>query len=160
MARVDVRLEGLSDVVRQLERLPEELHSKGGNAIRASVRAGGQVIARQMQANIDAIIAEPNKDGRDVSTGLLRSSIRVRRRKMAGGKKGEAYLVGPTNRVYPKGQRVQAVGAMLEFGTSKRRPMPWAEPAYLATRDEAARVIVETARARLERLFARYQRGR
>jgi hypothetical protein len=53
---------------------------------------------------------------------------------------------------------VQAVAAMLEVGTGKRPPMPWAEPAYQETREEAMRVIVQTASERLDKLLKRYER--
>jgi HK97 gp10 family phage protein len=158
MARVTVTIEGIAEVARALDQLPEHLEKAGGTAIRAAMRAGGAVVRQAMERNIDAIIAAPNKDGRMVSTGLLRQSLRVRRRRMPSGQRGETYLVGPVNTSYPNEQRVQAVAAMLEYGTSKRPPMPWAEPAYQETREEAMRVIVQTASDRLEKLLRRYER--
>jgi hypothetical protein len=160
MARVTVDIAGIAEVQRALESLPDELQRAGGTAIRAGMRAAGQVVLAAMAANIDAIIAAPNKDGRMVSTGLLRQSLRVRRRPMPAGKRGETYLVGPINARYEDGQRVQAVAAMLEYGTGKRQPMPWAEPAYQATRAQAMQMMVETVRARLARIIARYERQR
>jgi hypothetical protein len=160
MARVAVDIAGIAEVKLALESLPDELLRAGGTSIRAGMRAAGQVVLAAMVANVDAIVAAPNKDGRMVSTGLLRQSLRVRRRPMLAGKKGETYLVGPVNARYPNGERVQAVGAMLEYGTAKRPPMPWAEPAYQATRAQALQVMVDTVRARLARIIARYERQR
>jgi HK97 gp10 family phage protein len=158
MARVTVTIEGIAEVARALDQLPEHLEEAGGTAIRAAMRAGGAVVRQAMERNIDAIIAAPNRDGRMVSTGVLRQSLRVRRRRNPVGSKGESYLVGPVNARYPNDQRVQAVAAMLEVGTGKRPPMPWAEPAYQATREEAMRVIVQTASERLDKLLKRYER--
>lgn len=156
--RVEVR--GIDEVARALEALPAELERQGGTSVRASVRAGAAIVLEAMRRNISAIVAEPNRDGRYVSTGRMLESLAIRRqrRRLAGGPKGEGYIVGLRNRIYPNGVRVQAVGAMLEYGTAKRAPMPWAEPAYQETRDAALRAIVSTAQDRLQRLLDRYAR--
>lgn len=158
--RVNVSIDGIDQVARALEALPAELEKQGGTAVRASVRAGAAIVLEAMKRNVQRIIDAPNKDGRFVSTGLLMQSLSIRRqrRRKAGGERGEGYVVGPRNRVYPNGVRVQAVGAMLEYGAEKRAPMPWAEPAYQETRDEALRAIVSTAQDRLQRLLDRYAR--
>lgn len=153
-----VEIQGIAEVRRALSQLPDELKKRGGSAIRAAMRAGAAIVAEAMKANVRMITNAPNKDGENVSTGLLEESIAVRRVKMRNNAPGEAYVAGPRNVTYPNGVRAQAVGAMLEYGSEKRPPMPWAEPAFNTVRQAAADEIVQVARERLTKMLDVWQR--
>ena len=163
MARESVTITGLDDIVRRLKALGTEASKRGG-PVRAAVRKAAVVIQKEEQANIRKIIAEPNI-GADISSGLLEESVKPVRAKTPRRYKGETYFVLiPKRRRYPISARtpsgigVATVGAMLEYGTSKRRAMPWARPAFHAKKGEAVEVMRdETLKgiARLERKLAR-----
>ena len=159
MARETVQIIGLDDVVRRLKALGAEASKRGG-PVAAGVRAGANVIRKEMQANVGRIIATPNKGGGDESTGVLQKSIKsLRAKARRDGTKGETYIVTVPKRArYPVGPRtpsgigVATVGKMLEYGTSKRPAMPWARPAFHAKKDEALKAMTETTLKGIERL--------
>lgn len=159
MARETVSIEGLDDVLRRLKALGAEA-SKAGGPVRAGVRAGAVVIQKEMQANVRRIVATPNKGGGDESTGMLEKSIKPARAKARrDGLKGETFIVTVAKRArYPVGDRnktaigVATVGKMLEYGTPKRQPMPWARPAFHAKKDEAVKKMAEATLKGIEKL--------
>lgn len=159
MARETVRIEGLDTVLRRLRALGPAASKRGG-PVRAAVRKGAVVIQKAAQENIERIVAEPNVGGDDDSTGLLAKSVKPMRAKAAQKYKGETYFVTipkraryPISTRTPSGIDVATVGKMLEYGTSKRKPMPWMRPAFHAKKEEAAQVMateVEKGIAKLE----------
>lgn len=159
MARETVRIEGLDDVVRRLKALGAEASKRGG-PVRAAVRKGAVVIQKEMQAGVQRIIATPNKGGDDESTGLLMKSIKPMRAKARrDGVKGETYLVGPSRRARypvdtrtPSGIGVATVGKMLEYGTPKRQPMPFARPAFHSKKGEAVKVMTDEVMKGIEKI--------
>ncbi|TXH50701.1 MAG: hypothetical protein E6Q97_19865 [Desulfurellales bacterium] len=135
---IKVEIRGLTGVLDALKSLPPEIVSKRGGPVRASLRAAANVLRDQAKANVARIIAEPNIDGDNRSTGLLHKSIQTKRSKLKQGVNGEAFVVGirrgqkyPANRQARK-EAVTAVqvGRLLEYGTEKRKPMPWLRPAF------------------------------
>lgn len=164
MARESVSIEGLDAVLRRLKALGPEASKRGG-PVRAAVRKGAVVIQKQMQANVRAITSMPNIGGGDLSTGTLEKSIKPIRAKTPERYKGETYfLTVPRRARYaitpktPTGIGVATVGKMLEYGTSKRKPMQWARPAFHAKKQEAVTVMTDElvkGIARLERKLAK-----
>lgn len=154
-----VTIQGLDDVVRRLKALGAEASKRGG-PVGAGVRAGANVIRKEMQANVGRIVATPNKGGGDESTGLLEKSIKsLRAKARRDGMKGETYIVTvpkraryPVTEKTPSGIGVATVGKMLEYGTSKRKAMPWARPAFHAKKGEALKVMTDTTLKAIERL--------
>lgn len=150
MARESVQITGLDDVVRRLKALGAEASKRGG-PVRAAVRKGAVVIQKEMQANVRRIVATPNIGGGDESTGLLEKSIKpLRAKARRDGVKGETFIVTvpkraryPVDKRTPSGIGVATVGKMLEYGTPKRRPMPWARPAFHAKKGEAVREMTD-----------------
>lgn len=148
MARETVRIDGLNDVLRRLRALGEEAQKSGG-PVRAAVRKAAVVVQKEMQANVRSIVQTPNVGGGDKSTGLLEKSIKpMRARARRDGQKGETFIVTvakraryPINERTPTGVNVATVGKMLEYGTPKRQPMPWARPAFHAKKDEAVKTM-------------------
>lgn len=159
MARETVTIEGLDDVLRRLRALGPEASKRGG-PVRAAVRKGAVVIANEAKANVRRIVATPNMGGGDVSTGLLEKSIKpLRAKARRDGVKGETFIVTvpkraryPISKRTPSGIGVATVGKMLEYGTSKRQPMPWMRPAFHAKKDEAAKVMADEVLKGIERL--------
>lgn len=153
MARESVRVEGLEGVLNTLKNLPPELVSKNGGPVRTALRRGGVLILKEAQKNIQQIIDEPNKNGRDVSTGLAKKSLFLKRvRKMPNGQKGEAFIIAVKPNKYPnrmnrrKGRKARELQAndvlfMLENGTENRPAMPWMRPAFEVKKQEAVEVF-------------------
>lgn len=164
MARETVTIEGLDDVLRRLRALGPEASKRGG-PVRAAVRKGAVVIANEAKANVRRIVATPNIGGSDVSTGMLEKSIKPIRAKTPERYRGETYFVTVPKRARyaitpktPTGIGVATVGKMLEYGTSKRKPMQWARPAFHAKKQEAVTVMTDElvkGIARLERKLAK-----
>lgn len=164
MARETVTLTGLDDVLRRLRALGPEASKRGG-PVRAAVRKGAVVIANEAKANVRRIVATPNIGGSDVSTGMLEKSIKPIRAKTPERYRGETYFVTVPKRARyaitpktPTGIGVATVGKMLEYGTSKRKPMQWARPAFHAKKQEAVTVMTDElvkGIARLERKLAK-----
>lgn len=157
MARETVTITGLDDIVRRLKALGPEASKRGG-PVRIAVRKGAVVIQKEAQANIDKIVSDPNI-GPDVSSGLLSKSYKPVRAKAPQRYKGETYfLLIPKRTRYPISPRtpsgigVSTVGQMLEYGTSKRRAMPWARPAFHAKKSEAVEVMRDETLKGIERL--------
>lgn len=144
MAREVVRIEGLEGVLDTLQKLPPEIVSKRGGPVRFALRKAAQVLQKEVQSNLQKIIDTPNKDGRDESTGLTKKNIvitRGRRRNF----KGESMLVRVRNKRFPdqrgKASTTAANARRLEYGTEKRRPMPFIRPAFNSKRMEALGVF-------------------
>lgn len=164
MARESVRIEGLDDVLRRLKALGPEASKRGG-PVRAAVRKAAVVIQKAAQANVRRIVATPNIGGSDVSTGMLEKSIKPMRAKAARQYKGETFFVTvaraaryPVSTRTPSGIGVKTSAQMLEYGTSKRQPMPWMRPAFHAKKNEAVTVMTDElvkGIARLERKLAK-----
>ena len=149
MARDSVRIEGLDDVLRRLRALGPEASKRGG-PVRAAVRKGAVVIANEMKANVRRIVATPNVGGNDESTGMLEKSIKPMRAKAPQKYNGETFFVTvaraaryPVSTKTPSGIGVKTSAQMLEYGTSKRQPMPWARPAFHSKKDEAVKVMTD-----------------
>ena len=163
MARESVQIEGLGALLRRLQAFPKEMSARGG-PVRSGVRKGAVVIQKAMQANVKRIVDAPNVGGADVSSGLLEKSIKPIRAKAPQKYKGETYFVTipkkaryPVDTKTPTGVGVATEGKMLEYGTSKRKPMPWARPAYHAKKEEALKVMIaetEKGVAKIEKKLA------
>lgn len=154
MATEFVRVEGLDGVLKTLKELPPEIVSKRGGPVRKALRKASLLIKNEMQANVQKIIDDPNmsEDGRVIplkSTGLAVKNIITTRRKNPPGVKGEWYRVGPRLRKkYPKisdnAQETTVVQNLrqLETGTERRKPYPWARPAYDAKKYQVIPLFV------------------
>lgn len=135
--RIDFKISGLDNVLNMLKQLPAEVVSKKGGPVRAAMRKGAVVLRDQARANVRAIVAEPNADGRpSQSTGALEKAITARRSPPPGGVNGEYFVVGPTKR-----SGVGYYARFLEYGTSRMRARFWLRSAFASRRDEAVRVV-------------------
>lgn len=158
-------IQGLDGVLRKLQELPKEVTQYRGGPVRSSLRKGANVIRDQAQANVQRIVATPNLGGGDESTGLLKESILVIRGKPHKTLNGDRmFVLVPRRRRYPitrrtpSGINVALVGRMLEYGTSKRRPMPWMGPAFHAKKVEAVTTIVRELHKGIDRIVKKLER--
>ncbi len=162
MASEVVRIEGLKGVLDTLKQLPPEIVSKNGGPVRGALRKAALVLQREAVANLDKIIAEPNQDGRQESTGLLKANV-VTTRGRRNAFKGESYFVRVRRKVYPdaKGKRIstQKVARLLEYGTARRAPLPWLRPAFATKKQEAVNVFTTDINKRLAAILKRLQRA-
>lgn len=162
MAVETVRIEGLEGVMKTMRELPPELVSKRGGPVRSALRKASKLMVDEMKGNIQKIIDEPNIGGIDKSTGLLlKNAITTRNSRMR--QKGERYIVRVRRKKYPKkGDEktvtTSQVGALLEAGTEKRQPMPWARPAFDAKKHEVPPLFVAEMRKNLERITKKLAR--
>jgi len=180
--KITMNVQGLDGVLQTLQSLPPEIVSKRGGPVKLALAKAARVIRDQAKANVRAIVAEPNKDGRPTkSTGALEKSIIVTRGKMSSGVKGEKYLVripkGDTfryantryNRRKKKVGKKYTVeaptyyGRLLEYGTSKMRPHPWLRPAVAQKGEEAINVFTTDLNRRIDatiKKLAQQNRGK
>lgn len=169
MAIERVKVLGLTGVMDALRELPPEVISRRGGVIRPALRKGGAVILAQAQENVQRIVDEENLDGRFVSTGLAKKSLKIKRTRPLGGANGEAFIVAVARAKYAgrtiarKGRKIAELRAndvlfMLEAGTERRRPMPWMRPAFEAKRDQALAVFVDETHKGLERVRKKLER--
>lgn len=142
---IKVEIRGLTGVLDALKSLPPEIVSKRGGPVRASLRAAANVLRDQAKANVARIIAASNDEDDNRSTGLLHKSIQTKRSKLKPGVRGEAFVVGiRRGQKYPENRQARKevvtavqVGRLLEYGTAKRKPMPWLRPAFDAKKQAA-----------------------
>ncbi|WP_461366918.1 HK97-gp10 family putative phage morphogenesis protein [Candidatus Darwinibacter acetoxidans] len=151
--RMRVRWKGSSpeEIRRRLELMPQEVR---GEALRAAVLQGAQVIRDQAEANARAI----------QRTGTLASDIHAEIDEKKSTDTRAAAVVGPGKRGW--------YGRLVEFGhdivvggrkrgRNKGRvvghvaPKPWLRPAGDAKRKEAEAVAIEVLQRRLERIWRR-----
>lgn len=150
---MSIRIEGADKLLAALRALPKELQQGGGNAVRNSVRKAANLVKDQVVQNLDAIIAQPNQDGREESTGFLRENIKVTRGKIPNG---ERFSVRISGKRYP-GHDATAVqvGRQLEYGTEKREALPYMRPAFEQTKEAAAMLMVNELEKRIAAIWKR-----
>lgn len=157
-------IHGLDDLLKTLKSLPPELASKRGGPVAAGLRAGAKLVAEQARVNVRAIVAKPNKGGRDQrSTQALEKAIGVRRDpnpRRSGA--AERMIVGLKRRAtQPKTDvPVARYGSVLEFGSEELPAERWLRGAMESKQEQALRVIVETTRKRLDSAVKKARKGR
>jgi len=146
-------IEGLDALMRTKEALPKELVSQRGGPVRTGLRAAGKFFQKAAQAIIDRIVAEPNLDGRNESSGALKKAVIVSRdpkpQRALKGQKGERFVVRLRRSAKaPNGERVNKYGGVLEFGHEKMAAKPWLRP-----------VVPEKAGAAMQEFVKGMRRG-
>lgn len=112
------KIEGLKELNRALELLPEEVQRRiAGRAL----LQGGKVVQAAVAANAP------------VKTGKLHKSIIIKSARLHGA--AVSRQVGTASFAF--------YGKFSEFGTSRQAPRPWFTPAFLASQNEATKVIIE-----------------
>lgn len=160
---VNFKIEGLQGVLKTLQSLPPEVVSKRGGPVRAALRKAAVVIQKQEIENLRTIIATPNKDGTNKSSGLLEKNIVVTRGRLGGGINGERYLVRIRTKSYPvKGTSEKVVTSqiarLLEYGTEMRKPYPFIRPAFELKKQEATDTFVSELNKGIERILKKLEK--
>lgn len=149
-----MKLTGLDGVLDTLRALPPELVSKRGGPVLAALKKGAKPIDAQRRANLQAVTANTNDEGKRYSTGLLAKNLAVTRGKPPFGGKGERVLLRVRRKIYPGksgksggGNAVSTLASanLLEYGSSKQPAEPWIRPAF----ESRAREAIETAEREL-----------
>lgn len=145
--------------MKTLKELPPELVSKRGGPVRSALRKASLLLVNEAKANVQKIIDEPNIGGGNYSTGFLQKNIiTARDSKMRGG---ERYYVRVRRKAYPEGRTKKTatgVGALLERGTERRKPMPWMRPAFDAKKHEVVQFFPQELRKQLDRIVKKLAR--
>lgn len=160
MAVETVKIIGLEGVMKTLRELPPELVSKRGGPVRSALRKASKILVEEAKANVQKIIEEPNIDGAESkSIGHLKENIiTARDSKMRGG---ERYYVRVRRKKYPADRTKKTatgVGALLERGTERRKPMPWMRPAFDAKKHEVVQFFPQELRKQLDRIVKKLAR--
>lgn len=143
MATLSVKLEGLPELVDALRQLPVSVR---GQVLEASVRAGAEVVARA--AGQRAAIAFQSRTGR-----LLRTAQRVDRQMVRTTIRSpehvriEVWPRVPYAHLVEGGHRLVTRGKRRVIGTVA--PRPFVGPAFFATQEEAAKVILDSLWAKV-----------
>lgn len=167
MNQVEVRLSGLDNVVRALERLPGGIAGKGGGIARKALRAGAKIVLAQAKVNLARSIAAPGKTGITDSTGFTVEQLRAKvpklaiKRRFLGGQAGEMMVVTTSGATHPtsKGKyrrrtiKANDIAFILEAGSANIQALPWLRPAFLSTAQRALGVIERTMARDVERLW-------
>ncbi len=151
-----MKLTGIDGVLDTLKSLPPEVVSKRGGPVKSALRKGALVILRQEKANLQAVTANTNDEGKRESTGLLLKNLIASRGKAPTGGKGERYLVRVRRKTYPRksGKPVTtlATANILEYGSSKQPAEPFIRPAFLSKAEEAIKTVERELVAGIDRI--------
>lgn len=154
---LDIKIEGIDSLIGRLRAFPKEMAVRGG-PIRSGLSAGAKIIREQAKANVRAIVAEPNKGGRDSkSTGFLEKNIvqkRAKDPKRIDRQASEVYGVIVRRKKTPSGISVSRYGKILEFGSSEIKAYAWLRTAVSQKGNQAISAIV----AAVEKGIAKVER--
>src|SRR5690625_2088388 len=160
-------IQGLDDVLDRLQALPKEVVQKRGGPVRKVARNAVHIIRDEARRNAQRIINRPNIGGRDESTGRLVKSIRTVKGRQHKTLNGERYMMlipkrarYPISQRTPTGMPVAMIGRMLEYGTARRQPMPWARPAFHAKKVEAVRFVQRQLPIEIDKVVKKLARTR
>lgn len=157
--RTEIKLHGLDGVLKMLSELPKEVVSKRGGPVKAALRKGANVIAKQERANLRAATANQTKEGRE-STGFLLKNLIVSRGKPPASGNGERYLIRFRRKSYPdrKGKAVTTLktAQLLEYGSSKQPAEPFIRTAFQARAREAIETVERELVAAIDRIASKF----
>lgn len=154
-------VEGLGDLLKTLQALPKEIVSVKGGPVRVGLRAAGKVWQRAVQANIDAIVAQPNKDGRpSVSSGTARGSVIVSRdpNPQRSGANERVLIRLRRKARAPNGQSVHAYVGTFEFGSEQVPAKPVFRPVVPQKSSEALSVFITESKKAIDRAVKKARR--
>lgn len=155
-----IRIEGLAGVLELLQTLPAEIVSKNGGPVRKALKEGAELISEAAKENIKRIVAQPNKGGLlSESTGALEESVKMKRRPLPRGVKGERYWVGVVRLSEKTLKKIGArrnlptsfYGLFLEKGTERAIAHPFWVPAVEANVDKFYKIFEEEIREGIEK---------
>jgi HK97 gp10 family phage protein len=138
VAKSEVRIEGLSELLEKLKALPSEIGSKGGGPLRLALLTAAKVMRDHARAPVDTgrlkrnIILFRDRDPR--SSGVTEQyGITFRRGKR--GRQRRSYHASA------RGENDAFYGRFVEFGTSDTPAQPFLRPAFETKKMESAEVF-------------------
>ena len=141
--RAKFEMQGTKELVEVLKKLPADMQKR---ILMQAVRAGGQILRKEMIANVPA------------ESGRLRKSIAIERMKIRRSNDDGAHIVvGISSKNDDKENKrwPQVYGRMLEFGTSKMAARPWARPAFEKVREQIIQLWIKKLSEGIEQSAAR-----
>lgn len=158
----EYKLEGLDGVLEMLQKMPKEVVSKTGGPVRAALRNGARVIAREAAINLYRATQGDNlADDQALSTGLLAKNLVVTRGKAPADGKGERYLVRIRRKNYVRQSKETVTtlksAQLLEYGApgNQQQAEPWLRPAFHVKAREAIEVARRDLLANIEKIARR-----
>lgn len=150
---LNIKVEGLDGLMARLKAFPKEM-AKNGGPIRSALFQGAKIIREEAKANIQQIIDEPNKGGRDdLSTGTLKKSVIMKRHRNPRSKGAtEIYSVRLKRVKNPKGTPVTRYGKVLEFGSEHVKAYSWMRRAAEEKKTAVFSTIATALRKGIERV--------
>lgn len=134
---IDMKVEGLADLLKALNELPKELHR---GPLRSAVSAAAKVVQDEAKANAP------------VDTGVLQKAIYRTRSRSGSSRVQETAIVGVRfGRKYRKRGMDGFYMPWVEFGTSKMAARPFMRPAFDTTKTQQ----LEAMKTRLARAIQR-----
>ena len=166
MTTAELRLTGLDEVVKKLEKTPELLVGKNGGIARAALRKAAKLLVTKATANLQRSIDNPGRTGVTVSTGETAKAVKVKttKRRLAQsllGGKGEAIYVTVNYKAHStsKGKfrkrtiHLNDIAFLLEVGSANIDPIPWMRPAFTATAESMVQTIQSEIVSSVNRLW-------
>lgn len=139
--RIEMKLQGLDNVLLMLESLPASVVSKRGGPVKSALKKGANLIAKAERQALKATLQDPD----DETTGLLQKSIIASRGKPPNSGKGERAMVRIKRRTYTdrKGKVVTTLktAQLKEYGSSHQTAEPFIRPAFLQNAEKAIRLV-------------------
>lgn len=120
MADAEFKVEGLDDLLKKLDRLPENLEK---NVLRGAIRASATPIVKDAKARVPVL---QTPDARRVA-GALRRSIHARSVQMKNGRLTGGVTAGGSDK--SAGKKDTYYARFVEFGTAKMQARPFLRPA-------------------------------
>lgn len=146
----EFQVEGLDGLLDRLKALPKEISGKAGGPVKRSLIAGAKLIADEARRTLQDAINQPNVDGTIAeSTGLLKSSIQVKRAAKPPRGVAEMVSVRVKRGKTPDGTSVTKYGKAMEFGTVKQTGHPWLRPAFENKKQAALDTVVSALRSEI-----------
>ncbi|MGX2089254.1 hypothetical protein [Xanthomonas axonopodis] len=150
--KVDIKLDGIGDVVGLLQYLPAEVVSKRGGPVKLALAKGARFLRDRAKENLQRQITA---DGDD-STGTTVKAVIASRGKAPTGTKGERQLVRVrrVSFVNAKGARTSTRRAaqLMEYGSALQPARPWLRPAVQRRGSQVIDIVTEDLLTRLDRL--------
>jgi hypothetical protein len=144
--QTELKIAGLNEVLRRMQKLPPELVSNGARSPAAvAVRKAMARVLRAVRRNAQQAINAPGSSGLTRSTGFTAKAIVSKRRKPPKGQRGEYRVITIKQDPHPLGGRkyrgrpirANDVAFILEMGTATQAGIPYMRPAFEETAADA-----------------------
>ena len=147
---VQMKLEGFQELDRELEKLSK---AAGTGVLRRALKKSAEPMA-ELAASIAPVDDGDLKNSITVSTKLDKDVARSHRRMFKNSRSAVEMFVGPSYNLGAGGRH----GHLLEFGTYKMSPRPFARPAWDQDKQNVIERLKKDIWAEIEKATARAER--